>query len=159
MASPKVAPSVAVALETQPVWELWWALERIITTAEEVETGPITIADHRGHGRPLPPTCTCTRLARHRRRCGGGTERCERWWAAGQQRAARLVFENTKLHDDGMTLAELKIEAGKVALSLRRRIRQKGRGSAARRRSRCSGRRSMPMLRRRGRSCRRCRAT
>ena len=32
--------------------------------------------------------------------------------------SVRLVIENTKLHDDGITLAELKIEAGEVALGL-----------------------------------------
>ena len=38
---------------------------------------------------------------------------------AGQQRPpCGSVFENTKLHDDGITLAKLEIKAGEVALSL-----------------------------------------
>ena len=90
-----------------------------MATAEEIEPGTITLLITEATGAhfrlPASPVDTVGHVG-----CGGGAERCERWAAGqlGQQRAARLVFENTKLHDDGITLAELKIEVSKVVLGL-----------------------------------------
>ena len=106
-------PDSSSALGSRPGWDLWRrALERM-ATSEKSETGPITLMiTDRGHGRRV--TLPARLARRHRRPRGGGAERCERW-AAGQQRAARVREHEA---DDGITLAELKIEVGEVALGL-----------------------------------------
>ena len=110
-----MAPAVRLrdrGVETQPVWELRRALERIMATAEEAEPGSITLLITEAMGAhfrlPASPTDTVGHVEAALGVASGGRP----------ANSVRLVFENTKLHDDGITLAKLKIEASEVALGL-----------------------------------------
>ena len=89
------------------------ALERM-ATSKEAETGPITllITEATGAHFRLPASPADADTVGH-------VEAALSVASGGRPaNSVRLVIENTKLHDDGITLAELKIEAGEVALGL-----------------------------------------